>query len=312
MEFESNTPDEGTAIDTYEAAEMINRIDSDSDSKEHPEDHVEVPSNDEIVPSDDNGEPTTEEEVETPEEQFFDFDGEQISLTDLRKGYLRQQEFTRKTQELADQRRAYLQNQHDVNELRTQALQEIAGIKQSLRAQFQFAPPEPNWSELLEYDPGEHYRQRLEWEQREAAVRQVYEAEQKMLADQAAYQHLQEQELVRESKGRFYEKYPELKSDDQAAIAFEKMVDLLTSNGIPYEQVAEIRDFTIFDILYQHVKLLEKANAVPAAVAKIEQKPVISQKNASQKTVPFDREKSNFNSNPDVFNAAALIRLSNL
>lgn len=41
----------------------------------------------------------------TPAPQTFDVGGEQVPLEELQKGYLRQQDYTRKTQSLADQRR---------------------------------------------------------------------------------------------------------------------------------------------------------------------------------------------------------------
>ncbi|TWF46316.1 hypothetical protein [Neorhizobium alkalisoli] len=71
MEDEATIPNEGTALDTNSAADLISQLDifDDSDT-EQTEEHVE--------------EPVAEEVTETPEEQFFDIDGEQISLTDLR------------------------------------------------------------------------------------------------------------------------------------------------------------------------------------------------------------------------------------
>lgn len=71
MEDEAIIPTEGTALDINEAADLIGQMDVFDDSDmEQTDEHVE--------------EPVAEEVTETPEEQFFDFDGEQVSLTDLR------------------------------------------------------------------------------------------------------------------------------------------------------------------------------------------------------------------------------------
>lgn len=71
MEDEAIIPTEGTALDINEAADLISQMDVFDDSEmEQTDEHVE--------------EPVAEEVTETPDEQFFDFDGEQVSLTDLR------------------------------------------------------------------------------------------------------------------------------------------------------------------------------------------------------------------------------------
>lgn len=94
---ESNNPDEGTAsIDINEAASLISQqIDVPEDSNEQPEEHVE---------------PTPEEVVETIEDQFFDINGEQISLNDLKTGFMKNADYTKKTQALSEERRVYQQN----------------------------------------------------------------------------------------------------------------------------------------------------------------------------------------------------------
>jgi hypothetical protein len=71
MEDDATILETGTALDINEAADLISQMDVSDDSEmEQTEEHVE--------------EPVAEEVTETPEEQFFDIDGEQISLTDLR------------------------------------------------------------------------------------------------------------------------------------------------------------------------------------------------------------------------------------
>jgi len=57
-------------------------------------------TSDESEISDDEEQPD-----EDSSEEFIEIDGEEVSLEELKKGYLRQSDYTRKTQEVADQRK---------------------------------------------------------------------------------------------------------------------------------------------------------------------------------------------------------------
>lgn len=85
---------------------------------------------------------------------------ETTTLADLHKGHLRQQDYTRKTQELAQQRQQMQQE--------FQQLQESIAEKERLLEQ-QFAEQdlaEPDWEKLAEEDPLGVVTERIKWEKR--------------------------------------------------------------------------------------------------------------------------------------------------
>ena len=51
--------------------------------------------------------PTDEAEEEEPEELMFEVDGESLTAEELKLGYLRQSDYTKKTQAVAEQRKAF-------------------------------------------------------------------------------------------------------------------------------------------------------------------------------------------------------------
>ena len=300
MENEATIPEQGTAINVNEAADLISKMNFSDDSTEQTDELVE-------------NEPTTEEAdvsdvVETtPEEQYFEFDGEQISLSDLRNGYLRQQDYTRKTQEIAEQRRTYTENQRDINALRSEALQGLEALKQQVSAQFRtMEMPDFDW--LAENDPGEYVRQKALWEKREHAVRQMYEAEQHIKQKAAEYEAEQHKAAIQESSASFYAKYPELKDAGKSEEAFSEITQYLLDTGFSKEEIQSVSDFRIIDILWQNIQAQKTRNSIPQVVEKINQKPVISQKNA--RTAPdFNRQKfDKFNNSRSVADAAELIK----
>lgn len=299
MEGDSNNPEQGTALDVNEAANLISQLDMSEDSVEQTEDLVE------------ENEPTTEEvvETETPEEQFFDFEGEQVSLTDLRNGYLRQQDYTRKTQEIAEQRRVYQENQRDVNSLRTEALQGIEALKQQVSREFRQMDI-PDFDFLAENDPAEYIRQKAVWEKRENAVRQMYEAEMHLKQKAAEYEAEQHEIALKESNARFYEKYPELKDASKSGEVFSEITQYLLDTGFTKEEIQGVSDYRIIDLLYQNVKLLKAQKSIPEVVEKISKKPTLTVKEtSSRKATDYNQQNfTKFNNSRSVSDAAELIK----
>ncbi|MDA5636552.1 MULTISPECIES: hypothetical protein [Agrobacterium] len=302
MEIESNNP-EGTALNINEAADLISQtLDVSEDSfDEQPDENVELPEVDEAVEA-----PETEE---TPEEQFFDIDGNQVSLSEIRSSYMRQADYTKKTQEIAEQRKFYQENQRDVNSLRSEALAGIEALKQQVSIEFrQMEYPDFDW--LSENDPAEYVRQKAQWERREYAVRQIYEAETALKQKAAAYEEEQRQIAIQESSNRFFEKYPDLKDKNKADEVFSDITGLLLDTGFNEQEIKSIADFRIIDLLYRVVQAEKAQKAIPQVVEKIAKKPVISAKENSRKTAAdYDRQSfEKFNQSRSVADAAALIK----
>lgn len=103
--------------------------------------------------------PTEEPEEETEEEQpqTFEVDGQEVSLDELKLGYLRQADYTRKTQAAAEQRKAAEAQQQNY-ESSLQALLAAAGADLS---RFQNV----NWEGLAVQDPGQYQQAKAMYEQ---------------------------------------------------------------------------------------------------------------------------------------------------
>ncbi len=303
MEFEESNNPEGTALSVNQAADLISQtLDVSEDSfDEHPDENVELPEVDEAVEA-----PETEE---TPEEQFFDIDGNQVSLSEIRSSYMRQADYTKKTQEIAEQRKFYQENQRDVNSLRSEALAGIEALKQQVAIEFrQMEYPDFDW--LAENDPAEYVRQKAQWEKREYAVRQIYEAETALKQKAAAYEEEQRQIAIQESSNRFFEKYPDLKDKNKADEVFSDITGMLLDTGFNEQEIKSIADFRIIDLLYRVVQAEKAQKAIPQVVEKIAKKPVISVKETSRKTAGnYDSQAyEKFNQSRSVADAAALIK----
>jgi hypothetical protein len=136
---------------------------------DNPEDAIDALEDDMPEPE----QPTDEESEEdsAPEEDesvLVDLDGEKLSLKELKAGYYRQKDYTQKTTEVAQERKA-------VAETKAQLAERMAVIEtatQNLGAFLQkIIPPEPP-QQLAFSDPGKHYALQM---QRQAAMAELSE-----------------------------------------------------------------------------------------------------------------------------------------
>ena len=88
-----------------------------------------------------------EEEPEQPEYYTVKVDGEELQVTqeELLNGYQRQQAYTRRSQELAEQRKKFEQEAQQVAELRNNYAQQLEQLSEQLQ---QANQQEPDWAEL--------------------------------------------------------------------------------------------------------------------------------------------------------------------
>ena len=166
---------------------------SDDDLNEEPEQDLEAEA-EEPESDEDDLEPVDGEEAE-PEEEAPDVDldsititvgDEQLSVEDLKSGYLRQADYTKKTQALAEQRK-------EVDQTKEQYASALAYMTQATRqglSQFD----QVDWQNLQTSDPAQY--QALSGQYRQAAQQvQAFETAQQEFFQQAQQQVEQQQKL---------------------------------------------------------------------------------------------------------------------
>ena len=118
--------------------------------------------------------PTEEPEAETEEApQTFEVDGQEVSLDELKLGYLRQSDYTRKTQAAAEQRKAAEAQQQNY-ESTLQSLLAAAGADLS---RFEGV----NWEGLAAQDPAQYQQAKAIFEQAQSTYNLIRgQAEQHM------------------------------------------------------------------------------------------------------------------------------------
>jgi len=158
-----------------------------SEENTNPEQTIEEPATEEIeVEANDEAEEEIFEEAEeyevadeeapteTPQAYTVKVDGEEfeVSLDELRDGYQRQSDYTRKSQSLAEQRKAYEANLQAVQNERNQYAQVLEQMSENQNYQLQQFE-DINWKELKDDDPMEYMEKRLEYQEAKDRVSQL-------------------------------------------------------------------------------------------------------------------------------------------
>ena len=130
-----------------------------------------------------------EEVVEEPQQKYeVKIDGEtvEVDLDELRNGYQRQQSFTRKSMELAEQRKAFEQEAAETKQLRDAYAQQLDLLSAQIQ---QTVQQEPDWRALAEtMSERDLFLAKTEWDQYKEQQKTV-EAERQRVAEQQMQDH---------------------------------------------------------------------------------------------------------------------------
>ena len=145
-----------------------------SDSQDDEEEAEELQAGDQVEEEEDYEVDVEEAQTETPASYSVKIDGEEVevSLDELRNGYQRQADYTRKSQSLAEQRKTYEANVESVQAERnqySQALEAMARDKSNELNRFQNL----DWAALKENDPMDYMEKRIEFQDAKDRVAQV-------------------------------------------------------------------------------------------------------------------------------------------
>ena len=171
---EAQLPDEGAAGDE----ELLDDADASSDETDSEQ-------------SDEEGD---SEEEEQPQVFTVKVDGKEVEVTldELQKGYSRTQDYTRKTQQIAEVRK---QTEAELQEVRAER-EQYAQLLGALQAQVQqAAQPQVDWDRLYQEDPIEWVRQRevmRENQEKAAAI----QSEQQRLAQLSQQEQAQQRQML--------------------------------------------------------------------------------------------------------------------
>lgn len=232
-----NPATESKELNTDTAAEAFAELIEQEDQGEQPAA--------EDTPAEAPAEEPAEQEQQTEEDPLVTIkvDGKdvQVPLSELKNGYQRQADYTRKTMQVAEERKA-------AEAERQQALaerQQYAGNLQKLQAQIEGALAQQqniDWQQLLENDPQAYLKERHLWEQRQAALQQNLTAQQHIAAQMQAEQARAFQGHLQAQQEQLLAKLPEWKDAEKAKAEKTALREYLKTQGYDEQSVNSVAD----------------------------------------------------------------------
>jgi hypothetical protein len=168
---------------------------------------------------DDEEDGEEETEVEELEEQpvyRVTVDGNEIEVTqdELLNGYSRQQDYTRKTQELANQRKLIEQQAQELQQRDAIYAQLLPKMEAQLKGEL---VNEPDWNSLYDDDPIAYVREKQIWDEKKEKLTAVSAEQQRLQQEAYAQQQQQIAYVVQEGQQRILQIIPEWKNAEIAS-----------------------------------------------------------------------------------------------
>lgn len=247
-------PDEGTPAEA----------EPDEAGDDADEDTVDEAGEDE--PDDDD----PEFEIDTPK------GAQRLKLSELRAGYLRQADYTRKTMEAADQRRAVEQERAEATQLKQQ-------LSEALQTWAVPTEQDPDWINLAQtLDPREFNARRVQWEQRQ----QVKQAAREQYEQLRAYE--QAQTIAKEQEALF-EAFPDWREPAKFREVAGKLATGAEVYGFSAPEVSNIVDHRFVRVLSDAIAYRDMMARQPATAKRVV-KPNVSLKPGSKPNQDASRD----------------------
>jgi hypothetical protein len=260
-------PEEGQAeLDETQPAE-VSEEDTEAAASEEDDSGVEDALEEETS-EEQSGEDEEPEEQEQPQTFTVKVDGKEVSVTldELQKGYSRTQDYTRKTQQIAEVRKQVEQETQAVRAERGQYAQLLG----ALQAQLQASEPQVDLDRLYNEDPIEWVRQKevLRDRQEKAYAIQAEQQRLNQLMQQEQQQSIQQH--LESQKDALLAALPEWKDAKKAKLEKAMLIESAKSAGFSDEDLKSVYDHRL-------VLLLRKAALFDQMVSKRQGiKPVVN------------------------------------
>ena len=246
------TPEEETVTepDALEAEAVEAEAEMPEEAEEYSEEYA----------TEDEGDFEAEDDAGEQDDASFDLlsatvevDGEEITVEELKRGNLRQRDYTRKTQELAEARKQLEANYEEIQRERAQYAQMLPALQERLQ---QPVEQEPDWDTLYDTDPTTAAKAERQWRKQQeerAAQLQAVEAErQRMMGlEQQRLEQMQAQ-YFEQQRELLPELIPEWRDSSVASKEAKDIRGFLLKEGFSEQDVNGLTNATL-------VKLARKA-----------------------------------------------------
>lgn len=205
-------------------------------------------ASDDETPTEQSEEDEETKEEEEPQTFTVKVDGKEVTVTldELQQGYSRTQDYTRKTQQIAEVRKQVEQESQAIRAERAQYAQLLGALEQQVQ---QAAEPQIDWDRLYQEDP-------IEWVRQKELVREnqtkyaAIQSEQQRLAEISRQEQAQSmQAFLAQEQDKLMEVLPEWKDPAKAKAEKALLIEFGQKAGFQPEELKNIFDHRVVNVL---------------------------------------------------------------
>lgn len=177
----------------------------------------------------------------------------EVTLSELRNGYSRTADYTRKATALAEQRKAFESEAEAIRAERAQYAQMLPILQQQIQQQ---NAAEPDWDNLYDEDPIEAARLERHWrrtkEEQTQRLVAIQAEQQRLAAEEAKQRTMHTQAVIEAERSRLPEVIPEWKDQGTMMKEAQELREWATSNGLTEQDINSLTQAA-------HIALVRKA-----------------------------------------------------
>ena len=284
----SDNPNQGTgAISFTDAVSLLNTPPVDTVTEEQVEAREpQQPEPEAYEPEEDNAEATSEEEYaeddegedayeaddgeeydeEPPEVYTVKVDGEEVEVTldELQSGYSRQQAYTKRSMELAEQRKAFEAEQAETRQIRDAYAQQLDQLAAQIQ---QTTQQEPDWRALAEtMSERDLFLYKADWDQQKEYQKQVQAEQQRIAAEKSREQEQELRKHLEVQRTDMLNRIPAWQDEDVREAERREVITYAQKRiGFSEEEIANASDARAIELLYKAWQWDQLQEKKPAA-----------------------------------------------
>jgi len=194
-------------------------------------------------------EESEDSEEEKPDQTFtVKVDGTEVTVTldELQKGYSRTQDYTRKTQQIAEIRRQVESEAEAIRAERSQYAQLLGALESQVQ---QAAQPNIDWDRLYQEDPIEWVRQKEVMRENQAKSQAIQFEQQRLMQISQQEQAQQMQSFLAQQQDELLKVLPDWKDPNKAKKEKELLIDFGQKAGFSTDELKNIFDHRVVNVL---------------------------------------------------------------
>jgi len=291
QEPEQSAPPEKEPEETEEQVAEIEEVTEGGDEDESDDSDLPIAAESE---EDETEEVEEDEEVEKLDYYLIKVDGEEVEVTldELRSGYQRQKDYTKKTQAVSEQRKEVEAKTLEIQQLQENFMNQASLANELLNRDLkQFE--KVDWAALKEQDPVAFVSKQLEVQEVRQRQAELQQQAQQIHEHNQQVQQQQAQAYLEEQRKVTLELFPEWKDKTKAEAHQMTLIEYARNQGFPDQKLANIVDASDLLVL-DKARLYDEIQSKKASISKKQKAPAVRKRVRSKGVAPkgVSRQKS--------------------